>query len=221
MKNNRTIIITALTLLLIVLGTTRFVNANGPAINLPPGQVTMKMIYPATDSYDHITLSNVPAGYHVTNGVYLAWCADKHHSILVNVEYNATLYSSYDLSNPLPDPDWDKVNYILNHKQGTIKDVQEAIWYFVNGGLTPSTATGQAIVNDANTNGTGFVPIPGQILAVIVWIRVEVQTQLIEVRAPLENLTPEYPLGPILGVVTFLAALGVFKFKHAIPKLHF
>jgi hypothetical protein len=77
------------------------------------------------------------------------------------------------------------VNWLLNHKTGatgevspTIVDIQEAIWFLLNGsyvndppftpGFTgsPSAATLQ-LVADAEANGPGFVPGPGQIVAIL------------------------------------------------------
>jgi hypothetical protein len=218
MRNYRKISI-VLAVLLFAFATSSLVRAAGPSINLPPGHISVQVSYPSSSSYYDVILSSVPSGYHVTDGTYVGWCVDEYHNIYNGRTYSGILYSSYDPSNPQADPDWDKVNYILNNKEGNWRDVQEAIWYFVDGGHTPSTAHGQAMVNNAIAYGQGFVPIPGQILAVVVWIDCRTQIPIIEVVVPLQNVVPEYPLGPILGVTTFLAALGVFKYKHAIPDI--
>jgi len=187
---------------------------SGPYINLPPASVTLKIEYPSSECYYYVVLSNIPVGYHVSNGRYLGWCVDEHHYINNGKTYSATLYSSYDPSNPHPDPDWNKVNYILNHKQGSWNDVQAAIWRFVDGGSMPSSDAGKAMVNDADINGENFIPGPGEKMAVIAWINSDTQVPIIEVTVPLQNITPEYPLGPILGIGSFFAALGVFRRKH-------
>ena len=74
---------------------------------------------------------------------------------------------------------------IINNKDSypsaTKDDFQEAIWFFVNGGNTPSTAIGQQIVADALSNGEGFVPSAGQWIAVVCYIDEEVQKIFIEV----------------------------------------
>jgi hypothetical protein len=218
MRGHRNISV-ILTAMIFAFATASLVKAAGPSINLPPDYISIQVKYPSSNSYYDVILSNVPSGYHLSDGTYVGWCVDEHHYIYNGKTYSGILYSSYDPSNPHGDPDWDKVNYILNHKEGTWKDVQEAIWYFVDGGNTPSTAHGQAMVNDAKNNGQGFVPMPGQIMAVIVWINSGTQVPIIEVVVPLQNVVPEYPLGPILGVATFLVALGVFKYKHTIPGI--
>ena len=137
-----------------------------PLLNLPEDPVTI-VIYEGTVSYLSIVLSDVPLGYDVTNGTYLGWCIREYIYIETGTEFSATLYSSYDPDMPdyLKDDDWDMVNYILNHKQGSVMDVQEAIWYFIDGGNTPSTSEGQAMVNEALMYGEGFVPGPGQVIA--------------------------------------------------------
>ena len=186
----------------------------GPNINLPPSTITVEIDYPSTECYYYVILSNVPEGYHVSNGQFLGWCVDEYHYISDGTTYSATLHSSYDPDNPHPDPDCSKVNYILNHKQGSWEDVQDAIWYFVDGGHWPSDPDAQAMILAANTTeGEQFVPAPGEIMAVIVWIDENTQVPIIEVVVPLENVVPEYPLGPILGVASFFAALGLYKRK--------
>jgi hypothetical protein len=74
------------------------------------------------------------------------------------------------------------INYVLNHKQGTGVDISQAIWFFVDGNgwsdtaaklladgypNTVPTTLAQTMVNDALAHGAGFVPGPGQIVAVI------------------------------------------------------
>lgn len=206
------VILTITAIVALFLVSVRTANAlNGPNINLPPSQVTVKVEFPSSECYYYVHLSNVPDGYHVSNGRFLGWCVDEHHYIYNGKTYSARLYSSYDSNNPHPDLDWPKVNYILNNKGGSWEDVQAAIWYFVDGGKWPSDPNAQAMINAANENGENFVPAPGQKLAVIVWINDSTQVPIIEVVVPLQNVVPEYPLGSILGVASFLAALGVYR----------
>ena len=155
-----------------------------PQLNLPPGEVTLVVYDGAPISYFSSVLSNVPAGYDITNGTYPGWCIEEFIWIADGVEYNVTLYSSYDPSLPvyLQDPDWDMVNYVLNHKQGNSYAIQNATWYFIDGGNMPSSSEGQAMVNDALANGEGFIPGPGQVVAVIA--ADDTQNVIIEVRLP-------------------------------------
>jgi hypothetical protein len=60
--------------------------------------------------------------------------------------------------------------------------VQEAIWYFIGGGGVPSTDDGRAMVNDALTNGEGFVPTLEQTIVLILNAGDEVQLTVIELK---------------------------------------
>jgi len=139
-------------------------------VSLPPSPVTM-VVHNGTISYFDTTLSNVPSGYDVTNGIYLGWCIDTHTTIPRDTELSVMLYSSCEPPMDLEGYEWDKVNYILNHKPATamMMDIQEAIWYYVDlyAPFTPSRPLALAIVADAEANGAGFVPGPGEVVAVI------------------------------------------------------
>ena len=127
-------------------------------------------------SYLTTTFSNVPPGYVVTNGgPYPGWCMDYAGEIMPNTVYQATLYRSVDaLPAHLPQANWDRVNYILNHKQGTSIDIQTAIWHFIGGPVPatdpvffPATATASNLIADATANGAGFAPGPTDVYAVL------------------------------------------------------
>lgn len=214
MKNDKIMAVLAILAFLLATVTPAYAPA-GPYINLPPNQVTVKIeVKTSGTCYYYVVLSNVPEGYHVSNGRYLGWCVDKDHLISSRKTYTATLYSSYAPDNPKSSTEWDKINYILNHKQGSWGDIQAAIWHFVEEGYWPSSSLAQAMIHEANANGEGFAPAPGEKMAVVVWVNSKTQTLIIEVIVPLRNVVPEYPLGPILGVVSFFAALGIFKRKY-------
>ncbi len=154
-------------------------------LSLPEGTINFKAWftgYPA-DLYSCVArLFNLPAGSYnvVNNGVYTLWCFEEGPIIYVGTyegnapTYSAVLYSSYDPMLPaeFQDPDWDMVNWILNHKGdyagATGQDIQEAIWYFKDGGATPTNPIGQQIVADALIYGEGFIPGSGQWCAVII-----------------------------------------------------
>ncbi len=163
------------------------VKANGCDVNLPTDPVTM-MVYDGTLSYFDTVLSDVPGGYDVTNGSYLGWCVDRRYDIPRGpTSHEVMLYASCDpesLPEDIKDEDWDMVNYILNHKQGTMMDIQEAIWYFINmvNGYAVSTPEAQAMVDDALANGEGFVPGPCEIMAIILYPEEDTQITLIELQ---------------------------------------
>jgi PKD repeat protein len=192
----------------ILLESVRIINC---VVKLPPNPVTIVLYYD-NDSYFNATFSNVPAGYDVTNGKYFCWCVDLSGYVDPGLSYQALLHSSCDPPPHLLRDYWDMINYILNHKQGTTRDIQRAIWYFTNG-IAP-TRIGQEIVNDALTNGEGFIPGPSQVVAVICdpvesgRQRVIVETRMSEYGPPRAHFS-ENPETPCVGeTVTFNASLS-------------
>jgi hypothetical protein len=82
------------------------------------------------------TFHGLPAGLDITNTTYLGWCAD------VNSDYNNnnastvyTPYSTYAANLPAnaQNPNWDKVNWVLNHKVANTWTVQQVIWRLLSG----------------------------------------------------------------------------------------
>jgi hypothetical protein len=114
-------------------------------------------------------------------------------------------------------PNWPKVNYILNHKQGNGIDVQVAIWHFIGGPVppwdpvygTPSPAA-LAMIADANANGATFVPTSDQISAVIVDLGPDVQRNIIEFRCP---ITSELCVGGTGAFCATVTGPGPFTFS--------
>jgi len=159
------------------------VSATAWAPSLPPDPATIKITNPYTtplqpSSYPFIIdLSNVDPGFDITDGIYNGWCVDIVNVITRLVQYDVMLYSSYDEMAPIPDEDWEIINYIINHKLGTGCDVQAAIWYFINGGaywwvsgdpFNPSVDPEVlAMVADASLYGPTYEPGEGDILAIV------------------------------------------------------
>jgi hypothetical protein len=143
-------------------------------LNLPPGPVSV-----THGPWDQgtlggtidITLSGVPAGYDVMDGTYAGWCAEDNFQDDQNG--SLTLIDSTDDTANLPPSyqsvPWDKVNYLLNHKAGTAQQVQVALWLLTWGTSStfPADAAALAMYDDAMANGAGFVPAPGQVVAVL------------------------------------------------------
>jgi hypothetical protein len=165
--------------------------ASDCSLNLPPDLVTMA-VYDGTISYFDTVLSDVPSGYDVTNGTYLGWCIDIRYDIPRDTDFSVMLYSSCAPPAGLVGERWDMINYILNHKQGEMMDIQQAIWYFMKypdgtpeaawrPGYTPTPAA-QAIVDDALANGGGFVPGLGEVVGVICYPEEDTQISIIELR---------------------------------------
>jgi len=153
---------------------------------LPNKTIQVKVKINDPISYFNTTLFHIPENYTVTNGTYLGWCVDEDHFIVPGTIYNASLYSSLDpdLAIKCPycaDEDWDKVNYIINHKKGTSEDIQDAIWFFINGGTYPTSTLAIEMINEADMYGRGFWPQEGQFIAVIIDISNRTQLSIIEV----------------------------------------
>jgi PKD repeat protein len=189
---------------------------NGTLINLPPTSVTM-VVYDGTDSYFRTLLSNVPPGFDVADGEYLGWCADNRYIIARGVTHEVMLYCSCNpagLPEDIKNEEWGMVNYIINHKNGAMMDIQEAMWYFINmvDGYTPSTPEAWSMVNDALENGTGFVPEPGNSVAIICYPQEETQISFVELylpKSPVASFVYE-PLEPKVGeLVTFDATESI------------
>jgi len=115
------------------------------------------------------------------------WCVDEYTTIYdgrydVNVHYKGNngqtsrevFHDGHPSHSPTGDA-WDCVDYILNHKSGMDKfDVQDAIWYFVNGGNMPSDGTGYDgydLVQDTLANVDSWLnsghPDTGELVAVV------------------------------------------------------
>lgn len=169
------------------------------ALNLPITPVTIEV----SDGVDYrfiVELSGVPTGYDVDDGSYPGWCVDLRSPMARSpATHTVILYSSGDPSGELVDERWDMVNYILNHKQGSADDIQQALWYFVhmdNEDYTPTSAVAWTLIDDAEANGAGFVPGFGEIIAVICYPVVvfpgqeDVQISIIEVTS---TVIPEFP----------------------------
>ena len=140
-----------------------------PTVYLPSGAVLMTPDYDGSASWFNFTLSGVPLGYDVKNGVYPGWCVQKYKEMASGTNNPVVLKSCYADNLPLhyQEIDWEKINYIINHKQGKNRvSVQYAIWNFTDH-INYSTYPGaQAIINDTNANSSGYIPQSGEILAI-------------------------------------------------------
>jgi len=177
-----------------------------PFPNLPSTEVTLNNTNLTKWDYPFVSqLSNVPGGYDVSNGTYTGWCIDLVGIAIRGADYQVLLNSSLSPPAKFASIPWDMINYILNHKQGTGTDISQAIWYFVNANAWPTipyypfpqppTFAAQAMVTDALVNGTGYIPGPGEVVAVICDpTDVNAQDTIIELTVPgeYEGLTPGF-----------------------------
>jgi hypothetical protein len=132
-----------------------------------PSTVVQLTVEDDTTSYFISTLSSVPAGFDVDNGVYPGWCVDRSTTMVRSSPHDVILYSS--ISPPvLGTINWVAINYILNHKQGVMMDVQNAIWHFTDDYTPPGgySSASQAMIDDAEANPT-YDPTTAPVLAII------------------------------------------------------
>jgi len=144
--------------------------ASKPDVALPPGLVTM-VAKDGKTSWFNFNISDVPSGYDITSGSYKGWCLQRNIFMSRGVNHSVYLLSSYDanLNQTFFNKNWSKINYILNHKNGyPYKSVQYAIWYFYDDYAYPTDPDAQAMIADANTNGSLFYPGVSEIMAVII-----------------------------------------------------
>lgn len=134
---------------------------------LPNNQVTLRITdYPSAGDPSYFKMQVTSGGYISTYdmgygpGIYEGWCIDLDHTIQINADYSAYLYSSYEtlpgwmvgagfIENP---ENLDKVNYLVNNFAAgqivqpldvncnpvrspealTFSDIQRAIWKYVD-----------------------------------------------------------------------------------------
>src|SRR5262249_16336287 len=159
-----------------------FLNITNGDCVLPPMAVQTNICFVAQDnqpfSFIKAFLSNIPPGYSISNGAWTGWCVDYAGGLTTNIPYcDIKLIPSLDpfLPPKYANPNWDLVNYLLNHKQGNGVDIQAAIWQFIGGPINPMdthylplSPLALSMVADAAANGEGFVPGPGQFSAIII-----------------------------------------------------
>jgi hypothetical protein len=129
-------------------------------------------------SYVKVTLTNVPSGYSVANGQYLAWCLDaslplcpRDYPPCIGTIYKPLIFSSCDPSAlyaaGLPAANWDRINYILNNRAMyamigyNVSEIQAAIWRLVR-----PNPTEEASILSGNY-GFGF---PAGVVGNVDWI---------------------------------------------------
>lgn len=166
----------------------------GIALLTLPGSafgVVVESGYPV--SFLTAALSGVGAGYGIHNGTWTAWDVDYWALIYPGSPYTALAYDTTGTLPPaLQHTNWDKVNYLLNHKRGTAEDIQGAIWHFIGGPVAsddpdfyPPSAVTLEMIAEADANGEGFVPGPGAVGAVLLdYTGPLVAHSILEVRRP-------------------------------------
>ena len=223
MKMKPCLVISLITIAAIWSVPIKHVDATPSGLNLPLNMVKIE-VFNGTDTYFATILSNVPEEYDVANGTYSGWCVDRTAEMARSpAVHEVRLYASTDPPGELAFQNWDMVNYILNHKQGSAMDIQQAIWHFIDivGNYSTTSDTAVAIINDALANGGGFVPGIGQLIAIICLPMMllprttSIQTSIIELvdPVPVDPVIPEFPSLLILPLFVTGTLLTVFVYK--------
>ena len=155
------------------------------AVTLPSGPVAYSSVNfnddPTADpasggnGFFTLNLTGVTPGTSLANQAYAAWCGAWYSAVLNNNGIpGSTVYSTYSPTFPtrftpiVSGNTMNMVNYILNNKQGTVQDVQDAIWTIMTGHtdpIAPAGATALAMVSAAQAN-PGYVPSAFGVMAV-------------------------------------------------------
>ena len=161
-----------------------------PALNLPPnppGPYMANLQFSANfnlGGYFTAVFPGVPGGFDVAPSVtYKAWCVEFHDSIVIvggPILYTATAgpYTFRNTLGVLPvdaqSANWGAVNWLLNNKgASSVPDIQEAIWFLLNGSyhtnqwIPSAPSAGAAALVTAALSHTSFVPVAGQVIGVL------------------------------------------------------
>jgi hypothetical protein len=146
-------------------------------LNLPDYPVSAQQDWLAggTGGTVDVTLSGVGTGFDVSNSTYPGWCIEDNGAANFPPGTLVTLFDSTGDSSSWPvsyqTVPWDQVNYLLNHQSGTPEEVQAALWLLAWGSSDtfPVTPAAQAMYDAAVANGTGFDPVSGQTVAVMLY----------------------------------------------------
>jgi hypothetical protein len=145
----------------------------------------MNAVY-GEESYFDMELSDILLGYDIIDGVYHSWCLQKTIHMTQHVNHTVRLYSCYDPALPLDlqTSHWDKINYLLNHKQGNQASIQQAIWFYTNDEDCSADSDASAMVADAEAHGAGFILTNDQIIAIPIEGIPAIQQTFLELTIP-------------------------------------
>lgn len=143
--------------------------SDAPRIKIPSSPVHM-FIRSGQQSRFELFFLDVKYDYDLVDfEFYKAWCLERGKAIRRNAQHSVKLYSCYDPDLPeqfraIP---WNPINYIINHKRGSKKVIQQAIWYVVENGRAPAGEEARELAGEALEKGGDFKPSDGQLMAVV------------------------------------------------------
>ncbi|MCE5241650.1 MAG: hypothetical protein ABFD98_00995 [Syntrophobacteraceae bacterium] len=157
---------------------------------------------------------------------YQAWCLEKDKPIRRNAIHKVKLHNCYDPALPpaFRHMDWNRINYIINHKRGSKEAVQLAIWYFTNGEQPISLNEEAALlVEEAFLKGKSYVPTAGELIAIICQPDERKQPLFLVFKIPeppLEVASDIFipPIPPVVGA-SFPFALAAIPLVPVVPLI--
>jgi hypothetical protein len=183
-----------------------------------PSQVTAKIASPGPASYWDVSVTGMVGPQNEMSAIHYAGkCASSTHYINNYQTYTFDVYSSLgSLPSGLPTANWQKINWVINNKQGANPaTIQAVVWHYDSGiiawnpgaPLGPvNTALRDKIIHDTDTfMPSSYAPGPGENYAVILWNTARGQPIFIELPIP-DIPVPEFPtlglpVAMLVGVV--------------------
>jgi hypothetical protein len=159
-----------------------------PNLSLPPSPplYTANFTFASNftlPAYATAVFPSLPAGYDVVQGAtYNVWCVEFKDNIFISggppIWTGSGQFSMFNTLGTLPpdatSPNWGAVNWVLNNKGGNnVVDIQEAIWFLLNGNyhtdtfITSAPSAAASTLVTAALAHTSFVPVSGQVIGVL------------------------------------------------------
>lgn len=138
-----------------------------PTLQLPSQPISI-IVFDGSSTYFDIDVSDVPPDHDIQDGWYEGWCADWGVTMPRGEMLTVRLYNSYSPSLPtsVRYKNWEKINYILNHRAGVGKtDVQNAFWHILCN--APYSTLSEKAKQLVDTAQDGFIPQPGDLIAIV------------------------------------------------------
>jgi hypothetical protein len=172
-----------------------------------PSQVTAMITYPGPVSYWDVDVTSGGGDIPTAND-YVGMCGSSKNYISVGSHVFNVYSSLKPLPSGLPYANWNKINYVINHKAGADKyTLQAVIWYYDSGPYSWGTVDPvkkAELIAEADKN-PNYVPGSGENYAVILWSSATAQPIIIELPVP-DIPVPEFPtlavpVAMLVGVV--------------------
>jgi hypothetical protein len=186
-----------------------------------PALVTAHIATPGTATHSYWDVDVTTGGGDIPAASdYVGWCADSQSGISSGTHI-FNVYSSLEAPPiGLPTADWQKINYVINHKDGANPStIQAVIWHY-DGGVIPWTYPLEPVDNAkvadliaAAEANPSYVPGPGDIYAVILWSSRTAQPLFIEIPIPTIP-SPEFPT-LALPVAMLIGVVGAVQYVRA------